>query len=388
MVSDAGDQQQLRSFQAFKRSDDFSDDSASLNRRLSSLSVHGSEHELQNRILSVRVQTYDNEGRIQTFIPKAELYKVVDVDSVTRVLRKELSNSHTSQSIKYYAERVCTEAVIGETRKGRAKIKSFRKIFALLVLVERSSSIPLLLQEDISDQDLPLSLGKDGRVYRRASRSQDPLKCFQEHDIWSVLKMENFQTWQWWMLAPFFSYHEDDVVSNYILQENHILPFISLGSPEEHILNKSGGFGKVFMVRIHPEHYDFPDRALCERGFAVKQQLHERDREAFKREIEILMKFSGERMHKHVVSLLATYEQFRKFHLIFHKAEGDLFYYWKDLYPKPRITYLDTLWFAEQCTGIADGLSKLHRVLSFPNSRIGTNTRSKTSPSGKTNGSR
>ena len=74
------------------------------------------------------------------------------------------------------------------------------------------------------------------------------------------------------------------------------------------------------MVRIHQDHHGFPDKKLCDRGFAIKQQLYASDRDAFEREIAILKLFRAERSHKHIVSLLATYEQFRKFHLIFYRA--------------------------------------------------------------------
>jgi hypothetical protein len=75
------------------------------------------------------------------------------------------------------------------------------------------------------------------------------------------------------------------------------------------------------------------------------------------------MKFSGERSHDHVVSLLATYEQFRKFNLIFYRAEGTLHDLWERKFPCT--DYSTMLWVAEQFAGIADGLSRLHKLLSF-----------------------
>jgi serine/threonine protein kinase len=68
---------------------------------------------------------------------------------------------------------------------------------------------------------------------------------------------------------------------------------------------------------------------------------------------------------KHVVSLLATYEHRKKFHFIFYRADGDLFKFWKDIKTLPALDYRNILWVAEQCAGIADGLSKLHRHLTF-----------------------
>lgn len=94
------------------------------------------------------------------------------------------------------------------------------------------------------------------------------------------------------------------------------------------------------------------------REFAVKCLLS-RDQAEFKREVDTLIKFSGSSC-EHLVSLLATYEQFGKFYLIFPWAEADLQSYWKSN-PSPTLDYKTVLWLAEQCTGIAQGLTQIHR---------------------------
>src|SRR5205085_1550435 len=137
---------------------------------------------------------------------------------------------------------------------------------------------------------------------------------------------------------------------HYALQDHHILPFVASQEADDDDVEFHGGYGKVFMVRIHEEHHNFRDQLLCKRGFAIKQ-LYENNREAFKREVNILKKFSGDLSHRHVVSLLATYEQFKKYHLIFYRAEGDLFKYWKQIERNPELNYGSILWMAEQCAG-------------------------------------
>jgi serine/threonine protein kinase len=84
-----------------------------------------------------------------------------------------------------------------------------------------------------------------------------------------------------------------------------------------------------------------------------------RDRADFNREVDMLKKFSGD-SHPHLVSLLATYEQFKLFYLIFHWAEADLVDYWKERNPNPSVDYKTILWMAQQCKGIANGLCKIH----------------------------
>lgn len=74
----------------------------------------------------------------------------------------------------------------------------------------------------------------------------------------------------------------------------------------------------------------------------------------------MLKKFSGD-AHPHLISLLATYERDETFYLIFPWAEADLMTYWKSQNPDPTFDTETVIWLAEQCRGIADGLTKLHK---------------------------
>lgn len=74
----------------------------------------------------------------------------------------------------------------------------------------------------------------------------------------------------------------------------------------------------------------------------------------------MLKKFSGDYSHLHLVSLLATYEQSKRFYLVFHWAEADLQDYWKLRNPTPSRDHRTILWVAQQCDGIAAGLHKIH----------------------------
>lgn len=75
-----------------------------------------------------------------------------------------------------------------------------------------------------------------------------------------------------------------------------------------------------------------------------------------------MRRFSNDR-HPNLISLLATYAQHGEFNLIFPWAEFDLHQYWRQINPSPSPEeHKDYLaWLAEQCMGIADGLSYIHR---------------------------
>lgn len=74
----------------------------------------------------------------------------------------------------------------------------------------------------------------------------------------------------------------------------------------------------------------------------------------------MLITFSGD-THKHLISLLATYQQGNEYYLIFPWARGDLRSYWRDINPEPIVDHDTITWMAEQCYGIARGLSKIHQ---------------------------
>lgn len=90
------------------------------------------------------------------------------------------------------------------------------------------------------------------------------------------------------------------------------------------------------------------------------KSLLSQDRGQFKAEAEMLMTFSGD-AHPHLISLLATYEQFNRFYLIFPWAESDLLSYCWRKNPTPKMDQATVQWVAEQCSGMARALSKLHR---------------------------
>jgi serine/threonine protein kinase len=77
-------------------------------------------------------------------------------------------------------------------------------------------------------------------------------------------------------------------------------------------------------------------------------------------EVEMLKMFSGD-SHPHLISLLATYEQFRAYYLIFPWADSDLSRFWSDVKPKPLFDMDTILWVAKQCKGIAHGLISIHK---------------------------
>lgn len=90
------------------------------------------------------------------------------------------------------------------------------------------------------------------------------------------------------------------------------------------------------------------------------KSLSSHDKDRFKQEFDMLVTFSGD-YHRHLISLLATYQQGDEYYLIFPWASGDLRSYWRDINPKPIVDHDTITWVAEQCYGIARGLGKIHK---------------------------
>lgn len=74
--------------------------------------------------------------------------------------------------------------------------------------------------------------------------------------------------------------------------------------------------------------------------------------------------FSGN-WHPHLISLLATYNFNGRYYLIFPWANSDLLKYWRERQPEPIGDKENAIWLAEQCRGIAEGLTLIHRYETF-----------------------
>jgi hypothetical protein len=239
--------------------------------------------------------------------------------------------------------------------------KSYRRIFAILVVIKRISYISSFVMHGVSDEDLPLvkMVDENGMIagFRRKSDNEDApgLECFASFD---ERDRDGFETvGQWAMSAPVFERPDGNKVRDYDLASDAILPFVK----EEMV--SSGGFGVVFRVQIHPEHHNFDAPEGCETFFAIKQlNSCDNDKKAFQDEFAMLSKFSND-AHSHLISLLAAYSHRGRFNLIFPFAKADLSKFWSVEKPAP-VFEKAVVWVAEQCAGVTGGLSQIHQYQS------------------------
>lgn len=323
---------------------------------------------LQDELFSALIPTHQEK---RGFFAKDQLSKTLTEARVRDELTRHFEDSLSEETIAEHAKTICHGAAAQKERSecdGGPTKKTFINVLAILVIIEKTKSIIKLLEEDVNDSDLPLikvSRSHDRNLFDLRVRREPNkvLKSFQKR--WNQLNIRNFDEWQWTTLpVDFIRPTEHGKVNHDQLQEQRILPFIN--DSREHKPNFSrrteleGGFASVFRVGIHPQHHNFhmlPGKT-GQAFFAVKR-LHSQNKQAFEREVEMLNKFSSNK-HDHLISLLATYEQFDRFFLVFDWAEADLQAYWRKANSSPSFDKQTVLWMARQCKGIANGIIKIH----------------------------
>ncbi|TVY20106.1 Cyclin-dependent kinase 6 [Lachnellula arida] len=227
-----------------------------------------------------------------------------------------------------------------------------KQLFATLAYIRKGADICPLLQEGITDQDLPLVRASDGS-FSLQRRTGEPIKTFEE---WNDEDLEQFDRVQYWMTAPVFQDKK-----HYNLDENAILPFMKFKSSETQQA-KQGGYSEVFPVRIHPAHHEFwePSGREDDEPLVAVKQLFSPNETEFQKELTILKALGSKSSpHPHLIKLLATYKREEKYHLMFPYANANLRTYWEER-PKPSFDEATVSWSMRQMTGIANALNLIH----------------------------
>ncbi|TAQ89049.1 hypothetical protein B7494_g2626 [Chlorociboria aeruginascens] len=275
-----------------------------------------------------------------------------------RILGSYLTWPRRSERIAELGRRICGQP-------------DFRRIFAILVLMEIPQKISAFLKADISDSELPFEGNRDSgefRLYRRQTSGMEKmetrtkislvrrreLKCFRG---WKVKHKISFEENQWKVLAPGFDRGSGNKpVKHYLLDERARLPFLLWEDPVswQRMRNQEGAFGRVFRVKIHESHYKFAMPKVWNGYFCVKR-LHSQGHQDFEAEV-MMYKLLSKHQNPHLTTLLMTYQQNGRYHLVFPWGETDLKSYWKETDP----TKISALWVAGQCAGLAKGLLAIH----------------------------
>lgn len=140
---------------------------------------------------------------------------------------------------------------------------SFKKIFALLALVDKVSDIRCFIEQNVADIDLPLrkialpasnifTLG----CHVDPENYTQPVECLNN---WNPATIRMFEEWQWSTLAPTFQRGETKDIKHIALPDDMPLPFTADSQYEKDSKMIQGGYSTVSKVVIHPAHHYFND---------------------------------------------------------------------------------------------------------------------------------
>lgn len=129
-----------------------------------------------------------------------------------------------------------------------------RQVFAILVLLERGSSIMAVIGDGLKDTDLPLYTEVNDSKHRlyRGHGSASPLQLVRCLSGWKTFEREGFFRYQR-ALSPerLALSHDGRTPQHKDFDDEVVLPFVHEEKKEQ------GGFGLVSKVELHPDCHDF-----------------------------------------------------------------------------------------------------------------------------------
>ncbi|KAI1354702.1 kinase-like domain-containing protein [Xylaria sp. FL0043] len=297
----------------------------------------------------------------QTFLPLGQLDTICNRDAVEAELRRTFTDN--SIDINRYVNYVC-----GDPCDDHREEHTSRKIFAILVLIDQLRMITTFSEEGIKDKHLPFrkaTLGEESNDFvlvRRSTLDQSSPQTLHFFNQWNLVDKREFYQIQWQLLSPFFGKPSKDSAALYKLDEQTIMPWISMGKEQAGAyvpLENIGGYSTVRKIVIHQEHHSFETDA-----FAIKE-LFDGDKGPFENEFDNLKRVQT---RKHLLPVYAAYFCGNKYSFIFPWANGGSL---DDLWKKdPRSLMLEPdknfhiliKWVAGQLSGLTGefGLGFLH----------------------------
>lgn len=354
------------------------------------LPQYDSKIPLEDQLRNYRVQ--HPEGNDKHFWPAAILKSLVTPTSIKRALMDQCGFSRERAS--HYSERIFHD------REG-----SLVQIFTIFLLIDELNDqtwthvMECRSQDRLRDYSLPLILVQHGNAKHMVRRDGISASCCFTR--WKFHALESVVNYQHRLAIPMFRLSEPNNTIVHQSFDNHtILPWCECEERGVSVVNAmSGGYGSVMRVKIHPlchrfhdvlksvsiplstwcwvmsggPRYTHPSQAFTnatfvtarsmslEAFFAIKR-LKTTKRNSivdFKKEVDALERFNG-KVHKHMVTLLATYEQNDYYHMIFPWADRDLESYW-EAHPKPDLSDNGLIrWLSKQCLGIMEAVNVIH----------------------------
>ena len=195
-------------------------------------------------------------GSQKFLVPRHAQRDLITESKVEEVLRAEYDakdNSNTSEN----AIRIVQKAT---------------QLFTILIYVEKPQEILALLDEGITDKDLPFRR----KIHDNMTGEQDSewmLEIFSEThsthpiktlDAWSKSDREKFSKAQKLIAAPFF-----ELGSHQSLDDNVTLPFLRPRFNEKASERRGGGYSEILLRKPYPSQHNFWKSSEVNAGFPL-----------------------------------------------------------------------------------------------------------------------
>ena len=189
----------------------------------------------------VQSQNQPSRGK---FLPRSLLISVCSFEAVYNELRPLFEQDSDAQR--------CTELICGKRDSPEFNNKKCsREIFAILVLIKASSSMPDFVRRGIRDDDLPFQADQD--VTRLSTRHGGALDFLTDEPL-----IYEFYQKQWWVHVPFLGPEGKNRGARGLeFAARTVMPWTFVDHSTE-----EGGFGSVRKVRIHRDHHKFVSEHL------------------------------------------------------------------------------------------------------------------------------
>jgi hypothetical protein len=138
---------------------------------------------------------------------------------------------------------------------GERTSRTARKIFAVLILIERPWKIFDFMAENVFDDELPLDR-YDQKGAQFSLRGANGFWLTTSFGDWKVKDIRQFDEFQWSMMSPFFGQSQSGKPLFYRFHNRVILPWVRYSEVAE------GGFSVMHQAMIHPAHHNFLDMGV------------------------------------------------------------------------------------------------------------------------------
>ncbi|KAF5711072.1 serine threonine kinase [Fusarium mundagurra] len=314
------------------------------------------------------------------YLPLDELNRIINYKSVSDELKrlelfKEPELSRRALEIQGEAGFNRQEELDPDqtdSRDNTLKYPTRKKIFACLVLLGKVAAITQVLDEGLSDADLPFNLDPDRvKLVKRDKIFAEPIAAFHN---WMEHEAYMFYTYQWYMLAPSFILANNDEprVTHYTMSYMIPLPFgVTETVPDSASSPVCGHLG-MQKIEIHHAHHSQRNSKFFQRPnqnvFAIKL-LRDIEAKEYDLRLQSLLNLAKKR-HPHLLQLLLglTHGNTRSF--IFQWPDCDLEQFWASNPPGNDAINM-ARWISSQLFGLADALQLIRDL--FPSGVLAEN---------------